>query len=116
MYVVVGATGQTGGVVARELVKAGKRVIGLTSRDPATVEGVQGVEFRQIDLRDADALVALARESTGFYGMVPPLWAPADYEAAVGPPRAGGAPPPPAAPPGGVRLSERPPPPTRARP
>ncbi|MEM9073017.1 MAG: NAD(P)H-binding protein [Myxococcota bacterium] len=89
MYVVAGVTGQTGRSVAQQLVQTGKAVTGLTSRDPAQVEAPKGVALRQVDLRDADALAGLAAESEGFYGLIPPLWSPEDYEAAVEPLRQG---------------------------
>src|SRR2546426_9406071 len=71
---VAGATGQQGGAVARELMKRGHRVIGLTRsiskfKDLATagIEGVQG------DLTDRTSLAPLLRNADGFFIVTTPF-------------------------------------------
>src|ERR1700704_1250030 len=71
---VAGATGQQGGAVARELMKRGHRVIGLTRskskfKDLATagIEGVQG------DLTDRRSLAPLLRNADGFFIVTTPF-------------------------------------------
>src|SRR5205809_1011372 len=71
---VAGATGQQGGAVARELMKRGHRVFGLTRsrskfKDLATagIEGVQG------DLTDKTSLAPLLRNADGFFIVTTPF-------------------------------------------
>src|SRR5437879_13926167 len=71
---VAGATGQQGGAVARELMKRGHRVFGLTRstskfKDLATagIEGVHG------DLTDRTSLAPLLRNADGFFIVTPPF-------------------------------------------
>src|SRR5437660_493117 len=71
---VAGATGQQGGAVARELMKRGHRVLGLTRstakfKDLATagIEGVQG------DLTDKTSLAPLLRNADGFFIVTTPF-------------------------------------------
>src|SRR5438046_9912495 len=71
---VAGATGQQGGAVARELMKRGHRVLGLTRstakfKDLATagIEGVQG------DLTDKTSLAPLLRKADGFFIVTTPI-------------------------------------------
>ena len=71
---VAGATGQQGGAVARELMKRGHRVIGLTRSTSkfkdlanAGIEGVQG------DLTDRTSLAPLLRNADGFFIVTTPF-------------------------------------------
>src|SRR5256886_16303558 len=71
---VAGATGQQGGAVARELMKRGHRVFGLTRstskfKDLATavIEGVQG------DFTDKTSLAPLLRNADGFFIVTTPF-------------------------------------------
>ena len=71
---VAGATGQQGGAVARELMKRGHRVLGLTRSTAkfkdlaaAGIEGVQG------DLTDKTSLAPLLRNADGFFIVTTPF-------------------------------------------
>src|SRR5437016_14416941 len=71
---VAGATGQQGGAVARELMKRGHRVIGLTRsaskfKDLATA----GIEGAQGDLTDRTSLAPLLRNADGFFIVTTPF-------------------------------------------
>jgi uncharacterized protein YbjT (DUF2867 family) len=73
MYVVTGATGNTGSVVARQLLEAGKKVR-LLVRDPVKAQALaaQGAEIVRGDLTDADAVARAFAGATGLYLMSPP--------------------------------------------
>lgn len=57
---VVGATGMIGSELAREAVRRGHNVIGL-SRHGAPTEPIAGVEYRTGDFADTDAVMELAK-------------------------------------------------------
>jgi uncharacterized protein YbjT (DUF2867 family) len=73
MYVVTGATGNTGSVVARQLLEAGKKVR-LLVRDPAKAEALaaKGAEIVRGDLTDNAAVTRAFTGATGVYLMSPP--------------------------------------------
>jgi uncharacterized protein YbjT (DUF2867 family) len=73
MYVVMGATGNTGSVVARRLLAAGKpvRVI-VRSADKAAALAKQGAEVAVADLNDDHALAQALRGADGLYSLCPP--------------------------------------------
>jgi uncharacterized protein YbjT (DUF2867 family) len=82
MYVITGATGNTGGVVARTLLAQGQkvRVVGRH------VEGLQsllnqGAEPAVCDLTDTDALTRTFTGAQAVYAMVPPSPASLDFRA-----------------------------------
>lgn len=73
MYTVFGATGNTGGVAARELLAQGQRVRAVV-RDKSKGAGLAaaGAELVTPDLRDVGQLAAVLRGSEGAYVMLPP--------------------------------------------
>ena len=73
MYVVTGATGNTGSVVACQLLEAGKKVR-LLVRDPgkAAALAAQGAEIVRGDLTDNAAVARAFAGATGLYLMSPP--------------------------------------------
>lgn len=73
MYIVSGATGNTGSVVAKTLLERNLpvRVI-VRSREKAAELEKLGAEIAVADLQDADALTAALKGGTGFYLMNPP--------------------------------------------
>src|SRR2546427_8894925 len=71
---VAGATGQQGGSVARELMKRGHRVIGLTrSTSKFKVLATVGIEGVQGDLTDRTSLPPLLRNADGFFIVTTPF-------------------------------------------
>jgi uncharacterized protein YbjT (DUF2867 family) len=74
MYVVTGASGNTGGVVAETLLKAGKAVR-VVVRDKAKGEAwkKRGAEVAIADFADAPALTRAFAGAAGVYLMTPPL-------------------------------------------
>jgi len=74
MYVVTGASGNTGGVVADTLLKAGKPVR-VVVRDQAKGEAwkKRGAEVAIADFADAPALTRAFAGAAGVYLMTPPL-------------------------------------------
>ncbi|HEX5751880.1 MAG TPA: NAD(P)H-binding protein [Archangium sp.] len=73
MFVVTGASGHTGAVVARTLLKQGQRVR-VVLRDEARAEPWRrwGAEVVRADLRDVSALAVAMVGAQGAYLMVPP--------------------------------------------
>jgi uncharacterized protein YbjT (DUF2867 family) len=73
MFVIAGATGQTGSAAARTLVAAGQTVRGLT-RDPAraAAKKTHGLSFTAADVTDADALAHAFAGADGAYMLAPP--------------------------------------------
>jgi len=73
MFVVTGATGNTGGVVARQLLDAGRKVRVLV-RDPARAKALadRGAEVVTGDVFDEAALAAAAAGAEGLYLLSPP--------------------------------------------
>jgi len=72
MYVVIGATGNTGSVVAEKLLKHGKKVraIGRTA-DRLRTLGALGAEVFVADIADSDALTAAFAGAQAAYVMLP---------------------------------------------
>jgi uncharacterized protein YbjT (DUF2867 family) len=82
MYVVTGATGNTGSVVARLLLSAGKKVRGIgRSAERLRSLAQQGGEPFVADLTDKDALTEAFAGAEGIYVMIPPDLAVRDYRA-----------------------------------
>src|SRR5580698_11065630 len=73
MYVVTGATGNTGSVVARELLRQGQkvRVIGR-SADRLQSLAADGAEAVACDVTDAAGLTRAFSGAVGVYAMIPP--------------------------------------------
>jgi uncharacterized protein YbjT (DUF2867 family) len=79
MYVVFGANGHTGSVVAEKLIERGKRVRAV-ARDSAKLEPLRarGAEVLAADVLDADSVANALRGAEGAYLLVPPDNASAD--------------------------------------
>lgn len=73
MYTVFGATGNTGKVVASQLLAQGKRVRAVV-RDARKAEALraQGAELRVADVWDSPSLAQLLEGAEGAYVMLPP--------------------------------------------
>jgi len=73
MYTIFGATGHTGGVVARQLLQQGQQVRAIV-RDARKAEPLRalGAQIAQVDLQDRAQLVPLLRDVRGAYVMLPP--------------------------------------------
>jgi uncharacterized protein YbjT (DUF2867 family) len=73
MYVVLGATGNTGSIVAKKLLEEGKkvRVVGRDSQKLAALVG-QGGEAVVADLADAEALRRASAGAQAVYSLIPP--------------------------------------------
>lgn len=82
MFVVIGATGHTGSVVAKTLLAAGRKVRAVV-RDAKKAEGLKalGAEPFVADLTDADALTRAAGGAEGVYFLSPPDSASNDFVA-----------------------------------
>ncbi|HEY4710608.1 MAG TPA: NmrA family NAD(P)-binding protein [Candidatus Acidoferrales bacterium] len=82
MYVVTGASGNSGHVVAEKLLKAGKKVRTI-GRSAERLEGLvaQGAEPFICDLADRAALAKAFAGAEGVYAMVPPDETAEDYRA-----------------------------------
>jgi uncharacterized protein YbjT (DUF2867 family) len=80
MYVILGATGNTGSVVARKLLDGGKkvRVVGRDSKKLAPFVS-QGAEAFATDVLDADALSRAFAGAEGVYVLIPPDVKSPDY-------------------------------------
>jgi len=73
MYVISGASGNTGKVVATQLLKAGKKVRALVrSADKAKDLAALGAEVVTLDLSDSAALKGALAGASGFYLLSPP--------------------------------------------
>ena len=82
MYVITGATGNTGRVVARRLLAADQKVRALgRSEDRLRPLTAEGAEPFVCELADADALVKAFSGSRAVYAMVPPNMSTTDYRA-----------------------------------
>lgn len=73
MFIVLGATGHVGSVVARELLAAGEPVTAVT-RNAGRAEPLraQGAAVAVVDMRDADALRAVLRHGRRAFLLNPP--------------------------------------------
>lgn len=78
MYAITAITGQVGGIIARQLLAAGKKVRGIV-RDPSKAAHWErlGVELVQGDWNDEAALTAAFKGTAGVFIMAPPNFAPA---------------------------------------
>jgi len=75
MYVVIGATGQVGGVVARSLLDRGE-IVRVVVREPAKADQLrqQGAEVAVADVLDVAALAAAFAGASGAFLMNPPAY------------------------------------------
>jgi uncharacterized protein YbjT (DUF2867 family) len=75
MYVITGASGNTGHRVAEALLKAGKEVIAI-GRDEKKLENLknQGAKIAVGDLEDTDFLTKTFAGATAVYALIPPKW------------------------------------------
>jgi uncharacterized protein YbjT (DUF2867 family) len=82
MYVVTGATGNTGSIVASQLLDAGRKVRGI-GRSEARLQRLarQGGEAFVAELSDRDALSRAFEGAYGAYLMIPPNLAAPDFRA-----------------------------------
>ena len=82
MYVITGATGNTGGVVAERLLEAGQKVR-VVGRDPKRLEKFtgKGAESFIADVTDGGALTNAFAGAKAVYAMVPPNIAAPDVRA-----------------------------------
>jgi uncharacterized protein YbjT (DUF2867 family) len=73
MYVVLGATGNTGSVVTKKLLEMGDKVVAV-GRDEAKLAALTalGAEAATIDVSDSAALAKVFANSQGVYALVPP--------------------------------------------
>lgn len=72
MYVITGATGNTGNEIARKLLQSGKKVCGI-ARDKNRLKSLeaQGAEIRQGSLDDSKFLANTFEGATAVYAMIP---------------------------------------------
>jgi uncharacterized protein YbjT (DUF2867 family) len=82
MYVVIGATGNTGSVVAEKLLSQGQKVRVL-GRDPHRLEqfAKKGAEAVVADVSDGNALAKALSGATALYAMIPPNMSAPDVRA-----------------------------------
>lgn len=82
MYVILGATGNTGSVVARKLLDQGKkvRVIGRDNKKLAPFVN-RGADAFAADVLDTDALSRAFAGAQGVYALIPPNMSSPDYRA-----------------------------------
>jgi uncharacterized protein YbjT (DUF2867 family) len=75
MYVITGASGNTGHRVAELLLKAGKEVVAV-GRDEKKLENLkaQGAKIALGDLEDADFLTKTFSQAKAVYALIPPKW------------------------------------------
>ncbi len=82
MYVITGATGNTGHLIAQALLDAGQavRAVGRSTErlQPLVDRGAQAAVG---DLHDADFLARAFAGATAVYAMVPPSFGAADFRA-----------------------------------
>jgi uncharacterized protein YbjT (DUF2867 family) len=79
MYVVLGASGNTGHVVAQNLL-AGQKKVRVVARNTARLQplAAQGAEVVAADLTDASALTQAIQQADSAYVMIPPNYASTD--------------------------------------
>jgi uncharacterized protein YbjT (DUF2867 family) len=82
MYVILGATGNTGGAIAASLLKAGKAVTAV-GRDAAKLENLknQGATIAIGDITDSAFLTKTFAGATAVYTLVPPNYGVTDWRA-----------------------------------
>lgn len=75
MYVITGATGNTGSIIAEQLLAAGKSVV-VVGRDIARLTSfvAKGATAAVGDLSDADFLAKTFEGATAVYAVIPPKW------------------------------------------
>lgn len=79
MYVITGATGNTGRRIAQQLLSKGKQVR-VVGRDIERLRQLKGAEPFPADLFDADGLTRAFTGAEAVYAMMPPLLASRDYQ------------------------------------
>jgi uncharacterized protein YbjT (DUF2867 family) len=78
MFAITGITGQVGGAVARELIRAGKNVRAVVrNADKGAAWAKQGCEVRVASLDDAEALKQAFADAEGVFFLLPPVFDPA---------------------------------------
>src|SRR5467141_4890542 len=82
MYVILGATGNTGSVVARRLLDRGKsvRVVGRDNKRLAPFVN-RGADAFATDILDTDALSRAFAGAQGVYALIPPNMSSPDFRA-----------------------------------
>lgn len=82
MYVITGATGNTGHVIATRLLAAGQkvRVVGR-SRERLQHFAEQKAEVAVADLRDESSVISAFSDATAVFAMIPPSLTSQDYRA-----------------------------------
>src|SRR5690349_8494221 len=82
MYVILGATGNTGSVVARRLLDSGKkvRVVGRDNKKLAPFVS-RGADACAADVLDRDVLNRAFAGAQGVYAMIPPDMTSPDFRA-----------------------------------
>lgn len=85
MYVILGATGHTGKVVAETLLESGQKVR-VVGRSKGRLEGftVLGAEIFEANVADSAALTKSFQGAKAVYALVPPNLASTDYRAEQG--------------------------------
>jgi len=84
MFVVTGATGNTGGAVADALLQAGKPVkVVVRNAAKGEVWKAKGAQVAIAELGDSASLAAALKGADGAYIMVPPVYEAPDYLAAM---------------------------------
>ena len=72
MFVVTGASGNTGSIVARTLLEAGRRYVCWCATPPGSRLAARGAEVVTGDLLDAGALARALAGASGLYLLSPP--------------------------------------------
>lgn len=82
MFVITGATGNTGKIIATKLLEAGKKVK-LIGRDPEKAKELisMGAEFAQGTLENVEFLTTAFRGAEAVYAMIPPAYTEPDFYA-----------------------------------
>jgi uncharacterized protein YbjT (DUF2867 family) len=82
MYTILGATGNTGSIVAKKLLEQGKkvRVVGRDSKKLAPFVS-RGAEASVTDVLDTEALSKALAGAEGVYALIPPSLTSTDYRA-----------------------------------
>src|SRR5258705_7421534 len=82
MYVITGATGNNGHIVATRLLEAGQkvRVVGR-SRERLQQFAEQKAEIAVADLRDESAVITAFSDATAVFAMMPPSLTSQNYRA-----------------------------------
>ena len=80
MYIILGATGNTGSIIAENLLKAGKQVI-VVGRDAAKLQKFkdQGATLAIGDLSDVNFLTNTFKGAKAVYTLIPPSWVVSDW-------------------------------------